>query len=69
MLTYDPSQADRRAHEAQTHFQSVSVLVKREAARFERERVADFRAGLERLLDGMIVRTRERIAMSERYIA
>ncbi|VDB90633.1 unnamed protein product [Peniophora sp. CBMAI 1063] len=57
--------ADRRAHEAQTHFQSVSLLVKREAGRFERERVADFRAGLEKLLDGMIVRTRERIAMRE----
>ena len=43
-------EAERRALEAKQEFDHVSRLVKQEAARFEQERVDDFRAALEAFL-------------------
>ena len=40
-------------------FEQVSKLVKSEVARFERERIDDFKASLESFLDGMIKRQKE----------
>jgi sorting nexin-1/2 len=41
--------------------------VKTEVARFERERIEDFKHALERFLDGMIARQKELIAAREAF--
>ena len=53
------TQAERRALETKNEFEHVSKLVKSEVARFETERVEDFKRSMERFLDGMIERQRE----------
>jgi sorting nexin-1/2 len=52
-------QAERRCLEAKHEFDHVSKLVKSEVARFERERVEDFKESLHQFLEGMISRQRE----------
>ncbi len=56
------SQAERRARDAATEFDTISRLVKSEFARFERERIDEFRDMLQAHLDGMIARQKELIA-------
>lgn len=51
--------AERRALDAKNEFDHVSRLVKHETARFERERVEDFKAALEAFLEGMITRQKQ----------
>ncbi|KAI0073528.1 Vps5-domain-containing protein [Panus rudis PR-1116 ss-1] len=51
--------AERRSLDAKTEFDQVSKLVKSEVARFERERIDDFKTSLEAFLDGMIRRQKE----------
>jgi sorting nexin-1/2 len=53
--------------DAKQEFEQVSRLVKSEVARFEQERVEDFKKSLERLLDGMIARQKERIQAREAF--
>lgn len=45
--------------DAKTDFDQVSKLVKSEVARFEQERIEDFKDSLEAFLDGMIARQKE----------
>ena len=52
-------EAERRALEAKQEFDHVSRLVKQEVARFEHERVEDFKAALEAFLEGMIDRQKQ----------
>lgn len=52
-------QAERRALESKNEFEHVSKLVKSEVARFETERIEDFKRSMERFLDGMIDRQKE----------
>jgi sorting nexin-1/2 len=49
-------QAERRALEQKHEFEYVSKLVKSEVARFERERIEDFKDTLQMFLEGMITR-------------
>ncbi|EED79776.1 predicted protein, partial [Postia placenta Mad-698-R] len=51
--------AERRALEAKTEFDQVSRLVKVEVARFEQERIEDFKNSLEAFLEGMISRQKQ----------
>lgn len=51
--------AERRALDAKQAFDHVSKLVKSEVARFEQERIEDFKISLEKFLDGMILRQKE----------
>lgn len=53
--------------DAKHEFEHVSRLVKSEVARFEQERIEDFKKSLEHLLDGMITRQRERIQAREAF--
>jgi len=53
--------------DAKQEFEQVSRLVKSEVARFEQERVEDFKMSLERLLNGMIARQKERIQAREAF--
>jgi hypothetical protein len=50
------SQAERRAIEAKHEFDHVSKLIKSEVARFERERIEDFKTSLQDFLEGTISR-------------
>jgi sorting nexin-1/2 len=52
-------QAERRALDAKREFDQCSKLIKTEMARFEQERVEDFKKSLQTFLDGMISRQRE----------
>lgn len=54
-------EAERRALDAKQEFEHVSRLVKTEVARFELERIEDFKKSLEQLLDGMITRDRKSV--------
>ncbi|KAI6041276.1 Vps5 C terminal like-domain-containing protein, partial [Pisolithus marmoratus] len=61
------AEAERRALDAKHEFDRCSRLIKSEVARFEQERVEDFKASLQTFLDGMISRQRELIAAWENY--
>jgi hypothetical protein len=52
-------QAERRALDAKHEFDQCSKLIKSEMARFEQERVDDFKISLQSFLDGMISRQKE----------
>ena len=56
---YGDLQAERRGVDAHSDFDAVSRLVKIEFARFDVERMEDFKGMLERYLDGMIARQKE----------
>jgi sorting nexin-1/2 len=60
-------EAERRVLEAKQEFEHVSRLVKSEVARFELERIEDFKKSLELLLDGMIARQKETIQAREAF--
>jgi len=53
--------------DAKHEFEHVSRLVKSEVARFEQERIEDFKKSLEHLLDGMISRQKETIQAREAF--
>ena len=53
------AEAERRASEAKNEYEHVSKLVKSEVARFEQERIDDFKDTLHAFLEGMISRQKE----------
>ncbi|KAF8892263.1 Vps5 C terminal like-domain-containing protein [Infundibulicybe gibba] len=61
------AEAERRSLEAKHEFDHVSKLIKSELARFENERVEDFKNSLQAFLEGMITRQRELILTWENY--
>ncbi|KAF9475017.1 protein transporter [Pholiota conissans] len=61
------AEAERRASEAKLEYEQVSKLVKQETARFEQERIEDFKDSLHAFLEGMISRQKELIATWEKY--
>jgi len=61
------AEAERRASEAKLEYEQVSKLVKTEVARFEQERIEDFKDSLHAFLEGMISRQKELIAAWENY--
>jgi hypothetical protein len=65
----DGEQADRRSRDTAAEFETVSRLVKMEFARFERERVDEFKRVMERHLEGQIKRQAEMVGAWEEYHA
>jgi len=61
------SSAERRALDSKNEFDSVTKLVKSEIARFEYERIEDFKDSLELFLENMIGRQRALIVAWEQY--
>lgn len=61
------AEAERRALEAKREFEHVSRLAKEEVARFEKERIEDFKDALHAFLEGMIERQKELISAWETY--
>ncbi|KAF9223973.1 Vps5-domain-containing protein [Gyrodon lividus] len=61
------TEAERRALDAKREFDQCSKLIKSEMARFEQERIDDFKNALQVFLDGMISRQKELISAWENY--
>ncbi|KAF5350246.1 hypothetical protein D9758_007835 [Tetrapyrgos nigripes] len=61
------AEAERRAADAKLEYEHVSKLVKTEVARFEQERIEDFKNSLHAFLEGMISRQKELINSWEMY--
>ncbi|KAJ7446757.1 Vps5 C terminal like-domain-containing protein [Mycena latifolia] len=61
------SESERRALEAKHDFDLATKVIKEEVARFEQERVEDFKDSLHAFLEGMISRQKELIAGWENY--
>ncbi|KAF9038440.1 Vps5 C terminal like-domain-containing protein [Panaeolus papilionaceus] len=61
------AEAERRASESKLEYEHVSKLVKTEVARFEQERIDDFKDSLHAFLEGMISRQKELISAWENY--
>lgn len=52
-------QAERRSLDAKEDFEDVSKLTKAEMARFDKEKIEDFKKAVVDYADGMVVRQRE----------
>ncbi|KAJ7782017.1 Vps5 C terminal like-domain-containing protein [Mycena maculata] len=61
------SEAERRALDAKHEFDQATKLIKTEVARFEQERIEDFKDSLHAFLEGMISRQKELIGGWENY--
>ncbi|KAF8659901.1 hypothetical protein AX16_001785 [Volvariella volvacea WC 439] len=61
------AEAERRTLEAKHEYEHVTKLVKSEMARFEQERIEDFKDSLHAFLEGMISRQKELITTWENY--
>ncbi|THH07322.1 hypothetical protein EW145_g3462 [Phellinidium pouzarii] len=59
--------AERKVVDAKQDFERCSKLIKSEMARFEEERICDFKNSLETFLEGMIQRQKELISSWESY--
>lgn len=64
-LLTKPYQAERKVLGAKQDFERCGKLVKSELARFEEERILDFKNSLEGFLDGMIQRQKEACVSDE----
>ncbi|KAF8597667.1 Vps5-domain-containing protein [Ceratobasidium sp. AG-I] len=64
---HEMAEAEKRAADAKQEFDQCSRLIKAEMARFEKERVEDFKKSLEELLEGMIRRQQDVIESLENY--
>ncbi|KAJ6581560.1 Vps5 C terminal like-domain-containing protein [Mycena capillaripes] len=61
------AESERRALDAKHEFDQATKLIKTEVARFEQERIDDFKDSLHAFLEGMISRQKELIAAWENY--
>ncbi|CAE6433418.1 unnamed protein product [Rhizoctonia solani] len=67
MSMHEVAEAEKRAADAKFEFDQCSRLIKAEMARFEKERIDDFKKNLELLLEGMIRRQQDIIESFENY--
>ncbi|QRV74439.1 vacuolar protein sorting-associated protein 5 [Ceratobasidium sp. AG-Ba] len=67
MAMHEMAEAEKRAADAKHEFDQCSRLIKAEMARFEKERIDDFKKNLEELLEGMIRRQQDVIESLENY--
>ncbi|CCO31857.1 Sorting nexin-1 OS=Pongo abelii GN=SNX1 PE=2 SV=1 [Rhizoctonia solani AG-1 IB] len=67
MSMHEVAEAEKRAADAKFEFDQCSRLIKAEMARFEKERIDDFKKNLELLLEGMIRRQQDVIESFENY--
>ncbi|KAG9017162.1 Vacuolar protein sorting-associated protein 5 [Tulasnella sp. 427] len=61
------AEAERRAQEAKREFDDVTKLIKMELARFERERIEDFKVSMEEFLETMIRKQKALLQAWENY--
>lgn len=53
------NQAERKTLDAKQDFEDVSKLTKAELARFDKEKIEDFKKAVEAYVDGLVLRQRE----------
>lgn len=58
-LSVDVGDAERRVHQARLHFEDMGRLMKNELDRFEREKVEDFKSGVETFLESAVEAQKE----------
>ncbi|KAK5700987.1 Vacuolar protein sorting-associated protein vps5 [Elasticomyces elasticus] len=64
----DVSDAERRSHQARLLFEDMGRLMRGELERFEREKVEDFKSGVETFLEGAVEAQKELIELWETYL-
>lgn len=67
-LQADVADAERRAHQARLAFEDLGKGMRGELERFEREKVEDFRAGVETYLESAVEAQKELIELWETYL-
>ncbi|KAL8969708.1 MAG: hypothetical protein Q9183_001869 [Haloplaca sp. 2 TL-2023] len=67
-LQADVSDGERRCHQARLLFEDMGRLMRGELERFEREKVEDFKSGVETFLEGAIEAQKELIELWETFL-
>ncbi|KAI9681470.1 MAG: Vacuolar protein sorting-associated protein 5 [Caeruleum heppii] len=67
-LSADVGDAERRVHQARLLFEDLGRLMKSELERFEREKVEDFKNGVETFLESAVEAQKELIELWETYL-
>ncbi|KAI9886705.1 MAG: Transcription initiation factor TFIID subunit 5 [Watsoniomyces obsoletus] len=67
-LSADVNDAERKVHQARLLFEDMGRLLKNELDRFEREKVEDFKSGLETFLESAVEAQKELIELWETYL-
>lgn len=67
-LQADVGDAERRAHQARLQFEDLGRGMRTELERFEREKVEDFRMGVETYLESAVEAQKELIEIWETYL-
>lgn len=62
------SDAEKRAHQARLLFEDMGRLMRNELERFEREKVEDFKSGVETFLEGAVEAQKELIEIWETFL-
>ncbi|KAJ9660828.1 Vacuolar protein sorting-associated protein vps5 [Neophaeococcomyces mojaviensis] len=62
------SDAEKRAHQARLLFEDMGRLMRNELERFEREKVEDFKSGIETFLEGAVEAQKELIELWETFL-
>ncbi|KAK5940859.1 Vacuolar protein sorting-associated protein vps5 [Knufia obscura] len=62
------SDAEKRAHQARLLFEDMGRLMRNELERFEREKVEDFKSGVETFLEGAVEAQKELIELWETFL-
>ncbi|KIX01504.1 uncharacterized protein Z518_09230 [Rhinocladiella mackenziei CBS 650.93] len=62
------SDAEKRAHQARLLFEDMGRLMRGELERFEREKVEDFKSGIETFLEGAVEAQKELIELWETFL-
>jgi len=67
-LSADVADAERRVHQARLLFEDMGRLMRAELDRFEREKVEDFKSGVETYLESAVEAQKELIEIWETYL-
>ncbi|KAI9845209.1 MAG: Vacuolar protein sorting-associated protein 5 [Thelocarpon superellum] len=67
-LSADVADAERRVHQARLLFEDMGRLMRGELERFEREKVEDFKSGVETFLESAVEAQKELIELWETYL-
>ncbi|KAL8952733.1 MAG: hypothetical protein Q9222_001382 [Ikaeria aurantiellina] len=67
-LQADVGDGERRSHQARLLFEDMGRLMRNELERFEREKVEDFKSGVETFLEGAIEAQKELIELWETFL-
>ncbi|OQO12561.1 hypothetical protein B0A48_02023 [Cryoendolithus antarcticus] len=67
-MNADVADAERRVHQSRLLFEDMGRLMRGELERFEREKVEDFKSGVETFLEGAVEAQKELIELWETYL-